>query len=470
MICYTDGARGLMQAHEIVPKKYKSYTLANLRSIQQLIEHCTDDRIFGIEVVGNVYPFKTNNYVVEELIDWGRVPYDPMFILTFPQREMLPPAYFDEMAAAIRAGDKKTVRDTANKIRMRLNPHPAGQLNHNVPTAEGVRLPGMQHKYPETVLFFPSQGQTCHAYCTFCFRWPQFVGMEGMKFAMREVDLLIDYLRDNPRVSDVLFTGGDPLVMTPRLLRNYIEPLLEADLDTLHIIRIGTKTLSYWPYKFLTDEGADDLLDLMAQVTSAGKHLAVMAHVNHSRELSTPAFAEAVRRIRATGAQIRSQTPLLRQINDTSEELARKWRMEVSHCIVPYYMFVVRDTGAQEFFGVPLIRAWEIFQAAYQRISGLGRTMRGPSMSAEPGKVEILGPARVNGEKVLTLRFLQGRNPDWAGQIFFAEYDEQAIWLEDLKPAFGENRFWWEPELERIYEQQRVSGALFQEVDEFMYA
>ncbi|MCK7526339.1 MAG: hypothetical protein MZV64_56415 [Ignavibacteriales bacterium] len=64
---------------------------------------------------------------------------------------------------------------------------------------EGEKLFGMQHKYRETVLFFPSQGQTCHAYCTFCFRWPQFVGMEDLKFASKEAELLVKYVKDHDR-------------------------------------------------------------------------------------------------------------------------------------------------------------------------------------------------------------------------------------------------------------------------------
>jgi len=107
-------------------------------------------------------------------------------------------------------------------------------------------------------------------------------------------------------------------------------------------------------------------------------------------------------------------------------------------------MFVVRDTGAQHYFGIPLIKAHEIFKKAYSSVSGLARTVRGPSMSATPGKVHVIGTANVNNEKVIVLRFLQGRNPDWVEVPFFAKYDENAIWLDDLKPAFTENFFFEE--------------------------
>ncbi|NIP15323.1 MAG: lysine 2,3-aminomutase, partial [Pseudomonadales bacterium] len=70
----------------------------------------------------------------------------------------------------------------------------------------------MQHKYRETVLFFPAAGQTCHAYCTYCFRWAQFVGIDELKFASRQADSLVAYLERHPEVTSVLITGGDPLV------------------------------------------------------------------------------------------------------------------------------------------------------------------------------------------------------------------------------------------------------------------
>ena len=138
----------------------------------------------------------------------------------------------------------------------------------------------------------------------------------------------------------------DPMVMRVRHLRNYIEALLAPDMEHLRTIRIGTKSLSYWPYRFLTDPDADELLDLFEQVTRAGKHLAIMAHFNHPNELQTEAVAEAVRRIRATGANIRTQSPILRHINDNADAWATMWRKQVSLGMVPYYMFMVRDTGA----------------------------------------------------------------------------------------------------------------------------
>jgi L-lysine 2,3-aminomutase len=435
---------------------YRPYTLRNFRDLPQ-VQRLSAARRFAIDVVGHVLPFKTNNYVVNELIDWDSVPDDPMFVLNFPQRDMLLPHHFREMAGLLLGGAAKCdIEAAANRIRLELNPHPAGQLDHNVPMLGKTKLTGVQHKYRETVLFFPSNGQTCHAYCTFCFRWPQFACMDGLKFATQEMGLLVKYLRSHSEVSDVLFTGGDPMIMRASNLTRYIAPLLKARLPNLKTIRIGTKSLTYWPYRFLSDEDAHEVLELFRRITGSGLHLAIMAHFNHPRELGTDAVREAIGRIRETGAEIRTQSPLLRHINGSPEVWSEMWREQVRLGCVPYYMFIARDTGAQHYFSVPLVRAWEIFREAYSSVSGVARTVRGPSMSADPGKVEVLGVTTVGARRVIALRMLQGRNPDWTMRPFFAEYDAEATWLSDLRPAFGETRFFFEDELEERYRQDDV--------------
>ena len=431
----------------------KSYTLANLRKLPQ-IENFSEEEIFEMEVVGNVLPFKANNYVVEQLIDWNNTQNDSIFALTFPQKGMLKSEHFEQMAEVLKRGDRKEIQETANTIRLQLNPHPAGQMELNVPTLkDGTKLYGMQHKYNETVLFFPSQGQTCHAYCTFCFRWPQFVGMDEMKFAMQEGEALAQYVKEHPEVSDILFTGGDPMIMKASLFAAYIDKLLDADLPNLKTIRIGTKALSYWPYKVLTDKDADETLDTFRRIVSKGKHLAIMAHFNHLVELKTGSVKQAIKKMRETGAQIRTQSPLLTHINDDANMWAQMWQKQVEFGCIPYYMFVVRDTGAQDYFGVPLVRAHQIFKTAIEQVSGLARTVRGPSMSATPGKVQMDGVGQINGQKVMVLRMLQGRDPKWVNQPFFAKYDENAIWLDDLKPAFDE-KFFFEDGLKAIKEKK----------------
>ncbi len=431
--------------------KYKAYTLNNYLTIPQ-VSKLSKEAKEAIKIVGYVLPFKVDNYVLDELIDWENYENDPIFHLTYPQKEMLKTHHFDEMETALKQSlDKNFHINASNKIRIQLNPHPAGQKELNVPSIKRKKLWGVQHKYRETVLFFPSAGQTCHSYCTFCFRWPQFVGIDELKFAMKETELLVDYLVAHPEATDLLFTGGDPMIMNYRVFEKYIEPILSAKKKTnIQTIRIGTKVLSYWPYKFVTDNDAEDFLRLFEKIVAKGINLAFMAHFSHPRELETNAVSIAIKRLRNTGAQIRTQSPILKHINDKPEIWAEMWREQVNLNCIPYYMFIARNTGAQHYFAIPLIEAWEIWRKAYQTVSGVCRTVRGPSMSCTPGKVQFLGISEVENEKVFVLRFIQGRNPDWVARPFFAKFNENAIWMNELKPAFGD-KFFFEEEEDEIF-------------------
>jgi len=406
----------------------------------------------SIEITGHVLPFKANNYITD-LIDWDNIPEDPIFTLCFPRKEMLQHEHFEQVEQLISGGKTEAqIREAVKDIRRTLNPNPSGQ-HLNVPSIGDIKLNGMQHKYRQTVLFFPSQGQTCHAYCTFCFRWPQFSGIEGMKFAMKETELLTKYLREHKEVTDILFTGGDPLTMRTSHIATYVDALLDAGLPNIQTIRFGTKAFAYWPYRFLSDTDSDELMRVFDKIVRTGRNLAIMAHFNHPVELSTTAVEESIRRVRSTGAQIRTQSPVLNHINYKPELWAEMWRKQVNFNCIPYYMFVARDTGAKEFFEVPLEGCWNTFRKAYQQVSGVCRTVRGPSMSATPGKIQVLGVSEIRGEKVFVLRFLQGRNPDWVARPFFAKYDSEATWLNMLHPAFGEEKFFFEDELETRFDE-----------------
>ena len=442
-----------------MPNSLTSFTLHNYKNIRQ-IKDLPPEYIEAIDIVGRVLPFKTNSYVVDELIDWNNIEKDPIYTLTFPRREMLHARHYNRLKKLIEAdAEKEKIDKAVHEIRLTLNPNPAGQ-DSNVPILGDIKLRGVQHKYTETVLFFPSQGQTCHAYCTFCFRWPQFSGMSGFKFAMREAGLLAKYLQKKKKTTDLLFTGGDPMTMSAKLLKEYIEPLLTPEFDHVQSIRIGTKSLSYWPHRYFSDADSEEIIELFSKITASGKNLSIQAHFNHPVELSTKAVKQAIERILSTGAQIRTQSPLLKNINDKPELWAEMWRRQVDLNCVPYYMFVARDTGSKLYFEVPLERAWEVFRKAYRQVSGLCRTVRGPSMSTDPGKIQVLGVQEVMGEKVFVLRFLQARDHRWVQIPFFAKYNPKATWFDELEPAFGETKFFFEHE--KYHKRYKPEQVLFE--------
>lgn len=414
--------------------RYVARGPAQLRRIAQrhgLAPHLEET----VRLLSLVLPFRVSQYVLDELIDWSRVPDDPMFQLVFPQDGMLPDEHVRALAAMAPRGRlaRPGLADLVGDIRSRLNPHPAEQLSSNVPVGlDGEPLDGIQHKYRETVLYFPSHGQTCHAYCSYCFRWAQFVGDPDLRFAAPGPEQLVGHLRRHPDVTDVLVTGGDPMIMSTDRFVSHVEPVL--GVESVRTVRIGTKALAYWPQRFVGDRDADALLRFVERVVATGRTVAFMAHVSHPVELEGDVVRQAIERIRAAGAVLYTQAPLMRRVNDDAATWREKWATELSLGMVPYYMFVARDTGAQDYYKVPLTRAAEVYRDAWSGLSGLGRTVRGPVMSATPGKVVVDGVARIGGDDVLSLRLLQARDPSLVGRPFWASGPAGASWVDELEP------------------------------------
>ncbi len=412
--------------------KFISYNENNFYKIPQLYK-LTHDQKEAIQVVSKVLPFKVNQYVLDELIDWDNVADDSIFNMVFPQRDMLSVEDYNKLKLILKKNDACELQKCIFDIRSKLNPHPGDQMTLNVPMWQGERLEGVQHKYKQTLLYFPAQAQTCHSYCTFCFRWPQFIGDKSLKFSSKHINRLIEYLKCHKEITDVLITGGDPLISSTNHLRSYIEPLLDKNLSHITHIRIGTKVLSYWPHRFVTDKDADELLNLFMYVKKKGKHIAVMAHYNHFREMQTEITKIAIHRLQNAHVIIRTQAPVLKHINDTSTTWVELWKQQVKLGMIPYYMFIERDTGAKDYFSVPLIRALEIYTEAYKMVSGLCRTARGPVMSTSEGKVIVEDIVQIHHQKYFALKFIQARDENKVGKLFFAKYNPTASWINDLE-------------------------------------
>lgn len=434
--------------------EFMAYTKNSFNKIKYL-DKIPENLRRKIFIISHVIPFRVSNYVIEELIDWDNIPKDPIFQLTFPQPEMILEKDFLKLEELYNKGDLKSFKEKIVSIQMSMNPHPAGQMDLNAALIDQKILSGMQHKYDETVLFFPIQGQTCHSYCTYCFRWAQFAGLRDLRFASKEVGGLFEYIERNELVTDLLMTGGDPMVMKTSALEGYIKPFLDKKPGNLTHIRFGTKALAYWPYRFFKDKDSDDLMRLLEKIVNKGYHLAIMSHFSHNMELETKAVETAIKRLKSIGAQIRCQAPIVKHVNDDAIVWSKMWKAQVRLGAIPYYMFIERDTGPKSYFELPLAKAYEIYTKAYKHTSGLCRTVRGPSMSANPGKVVVEGISEINGEKVFVLKFVQARETDWTNRVFYAKYDDKASWLDELLPAFGKKEFFFEKRFEKICKNKR---------------
>lgn len=106
-------------------------------------------------------------------------------------------------------------------------------------------------------------------------------------------------------------------------------------MDHIQNIRIGSKSLSFWPYKYVTEKDSTNILKLLEKTVKAGKHVTLQAHFSHPRELKTPVVREAIRLLRQTGIQIRCQAPLIRHINDDPLIWTEMWREQIKLGLIP---------------------------------------------------------------------------------------------------------------------------------------
>ena len=281
------------------------------------------------DVLTYVLPFKINNYVAEQLIDWDNIPDDPIYQLIFPRKAMLNEFDFNTLAKMIEENASPLeMAMVANIIQQKIWPD-VDIVEERIPTNEGQIIPGLYHTFPSNLYLFPTPAiKTCHAVCNYCFRWIHHTkGKFQPETSYSDPQTPIAFLREHPEIKDIFMTGADPLIMTTTQIKKFTDPLL--DVDSLNVLRFVTKALAYWPYRFTSDKDADELLDYFSYLTKQGKHVAVMAHITHVKELQTPTVQEAIKRIQATGAVIRCQAPIVKDINDTTEDWIELWDTQV---------------------------------------------------------------------------------------------------------------------------------------------
>ncbi|HAA18148.1 MAG TPA: lysine 2,3-aminomutase [Cytophagales bacterium] len=357
------------------------------------------------EILSYVFHFKINNYVLEHLLDWDHTHTDPIFRLLFPNQEMLPAENYDLLRTyQVASMPPALIRQMALEMAEKIAP-PSLTFDRCIPRAQdGTPLPGMYHNYRGQLNLFASPAlRTCHAYCAYCFRWAMFNDTPSQNLGSYDDPMLpVDYLNRHPEITDVVFTGADPLVMKAEVLHQYLQPLL--DVPSLQVIRIHTKSLAYWPFRFTTDPDADDLLRVFESVRARGKYLSLSAHCSHPRELTTPPVQEAVRRVRGAGVGIRCQGPLIKGVNDSSSDWANIWHQAIALDIQPHAMFMECGQNPGHCFQVPMAQALTIFEEAQQSTSGLARSVLGPLFIDQPIRALLAGKTTLMGETYFVLK------------------------------------------------------------------
>ncbi len=351
-----------------------------IRRLSQ-VEQLSEETQRALKPVADKYVFRANDYYLG-LIDWND-PDDPIRKIIIPREEEL------EEFGRLDASDE----------------------------AANYAVPNLQHKYENTALLMVSE--VCGAYCRFCFRKRLF--MDEVNETSLDISQGLEYIREHPEIDNVLFTGGDPLMIAPRKLDKMFEEVFA--IPHVKIIRLGTKIPAFDPRRI---SHSRTLLASVRRHSVGEKQIYFMVHYNHPRELSDEAV-KALNAIRRAGGMMAAQTPLLGGVNDDPQLLAELFNRLSYLGAAPYYLFQGRPTSGNDGFRVEIERGFEVFEEAKAHMSGLARRLR-YAMSHAAGKVEILGVAKDR----VTLKMHQARDPRNLGKAFTLPLVPGACWLDDL--------------------------------------
>lgn len=253
-------------------------------------------------------------------------------------------------------------RAAGDSIGLQYLPDPAEQvrdpLERDDPIGDAVHspVPGVVHRYPDRVLLMPTT--VCPVYCRFCFR-RETVGHGGGTLPADALDAAIGYIAARPAIHEVILTGGDPLVLSPRRLGE-----IRARIDEIahvEVIRIHTRVPVAEP---------DRVTTALTESLAGEKPVYVSIHCNHADELDPDACA-AIARLHAGGFPLLSQTVLLRGVNDDAETLAALFRKLVRHRVRPYYLHHPDLAPGTARFRVPVEQGQAIMRALRGHVSGL---------------------------------------------------------------------------------------------------
>jgi KamA family protein len=361
----------------------KAKYLTKLEQIPQLGQGEVD----RLKDVDEKFVFRTNDYY-QSLIDWDD-PEDPIRRIVIPDVQEL-----DDW----------------------------GQLDASDEESYTVAK-GLEHKYDSTALLLVNE--VCAAYCRFCFRKRLF--MDENEEVTKDISEGLEYIRTHKEISNVLLTGGDPLIMSTSKLEPIIQQIREV--DHVNIIRIGTKIPAFNPMRIYNDPS---LAEMFRKYSTPKKRIYVMAHFNHPREL-TPEAVRGLSFLLDAGAILVNQTPMIAGVNDDPDVLVEMFNKLSYIGVPPYYVFQCRPTLGNRIYVTPLEEAFEIFETARTRCSGLAKRAR-LVMSHATGKIEVVGLT----EKYIYFKYLRAAVEDNDAKFMVFKRNPDAYWFDDYKELVDE--------------------------------
>ena len=347
--------------------------------IEQL-EYLSEQQRSELKKVSDKFAFRSNDYYLS-LIDWND-PDDPIRRIIIPHTREL-----DEWG--------------------RLDP--SDEESYTI-------MPGLEHKYNSTALMLVSN--VCEGICRYCFRKRVFIQPQEKNLV--DVSAALRYIDGHPEITNVLLTGGDPLLLKTDELENIISQLRE--IDHVQTIRIGTKIPVFNPYRIIENS---DLLEMIRKYSTAWKKIYIMTHFVSPREL-TDLSVTAIHLLQKAGALICNQTPLIRGVNDEPAVMAELLAKLSFVGAVPYYIFQCRPAMGNKAYTVPIEQGYEIVESARSQISGLAKRAR-YVMSHATGKIEIVGKTK----DFAYFKYLRAAKDEDSGRFMAFRSNPEACWIDD---------------------------------------
>jgi lysine 2,3-aminomutase len=235
---------------------------------------------------------------------------------------------------------------------------------------------GVVHRYPDRVLIKPLL--ICPVYCRFCFR-REHVGPDGGLLTAAELEAAIDYVRQRPEIREVILTGGDPLLLSPRRLGALVQAI--ETVPQVETLRVHTRVP-------VADPGL--VTRALAESLTTEKPLFLAVHANHAREFS-PAALAALRLLSRQGIPLLGQSVLLRGVNDSADALEALFRAMLRARIKPYYLHQLDAAPGTARFHVPIAEGRALLEHLRGRITGLAWPTYVLDIPGGHGKVPV-GP------------------------------------------------------------------------------
>jgi KamA family protein len=285
---------------------------------------------------------------------------------------------------------------------------------------DNTMMPGLQHKYPQTVLILATN--MCSTYCRYCFR-KRLVGLPNKEILSRLMNA-IAYIKEHKEVTNVLISGGDPFILPTETTEKFLYHL--SRIPHVRFVRFGSRIPVTFPDRLL--EKNDGLLDILKQYSSQDKRIYVVTQFNHPNEITEQSTA-AIDRLISANVIVSNQAVLLAGVNDDPYVLA-KLHDELS-CIGvnPYYVFQCRPVKrVKHHFQLPLYKGYDIVEKAKGMLNGHAKRFK-YVMSHKTGKIEIVGI--MNNE--IYFKYHQAKNLNDIGKFFKRELNKTAGWLDELK-------------------------------------